>query len=113
MTPQSAKSKGRTLQQWACAKISELINLPWGHDCPIESRGMGQNGVDVRLDDKAIKLFPFSVECKNCERWNVPEWIEQAKTNQKHNTDWLLIAKKNHVQPVVIIDAEAFFRLLR
>ena len=112
MTPQSAKSKGRTLQQWACAKISELIKLPWGHDSPIESRGMGQNGVDVRLDDKAIKLFPFSVECKNCEAWSLPAWIKQAKANQKDGTDWLLIVKKNHTQPIVVMDAEAFFRLL-
>ena len=44
MKPQSAKAKGRTLQQWICKKISEFTGFPCGKDCPIESRPMGQSG---------------------------------------------------------------------
>jgi len=112
MKPQSAKSKGRALQKWVCAKIAELVGLEWGRDKPIESRPMGQQGVDVRLDSEALERFPFSVECKFHERWAIKEWIEQAKANCKEGTDWLLVCKQSRKPPIVVMDAEAFFGIL-
>ncbi len=109
----SAKAKGRSLQQWACKQISELIDLPWGKDEMIASREASQSGTDVRLVGKAKELFPFSVECKYQETWGVPAWIKQAKDNQEKGTDWLLIARKNRMSPIVIMDAERFFKLLK
>ena len=109
---QSAKAKGRRLQQLVCQKISELTGLAWGPDEPISSRGMGQSGVDVRLDKEALREFPFSVECKAQESWSVPAWIEQAQDNVMPDTDWLLVAKRSHKDPVVIMHLDAFFRLL-
>lgn len=112
----SAKAKGRNLQKWVCEQISLLTGIPWSsngkEDCPISSRPMGQSGTDVRLESHVKKLFPFSVECKWCESWSVPAWIEQAKTNQEKGTNWLLICKRSRNNPVVIMDAEAFFELL-
>ncbi len=112
ITPQSAKAKGRQLQQWVCQKISEITGYKWGQDKPIESRGMGQSGCDVRLESEVEQLFPFSVECKWQEAWSVPAWIEQAKSNTKPNTSWLLVCKRNRMKPVVILDAEDFFELI-
>jgi hypothetical protein len=108
----SAKAKGRELQKWVCQKISDLTSFPWGKDQPIESRPMGQSGVDVRLEKSVLKLFPFSVESKRWENWSVPSWIEQARKNQLSNTDWLVIMRKSHKPPVIVMDGEAFFRLL-
>lgn len=108
----SAKGKGKRLQNWTCEQISELIGLPWGKDQMIASREASQTGTDVRLVGKAQVMFPFSVECKNQEAWRVPQWIEQAKDNQKEGTDWLLVMKKNYHEPVVVMDAEQFFDLL-
>lgn len=113
---QSAKSKGRRLQQWVCQRISDLTGFEWGSsgdDKPIESRPMGQSGCDVRMESHVQKLFPFSVECKWQESWSVMAWIEQAKKNQKDKTDWLLVIKRKHNDPVVVMDAENFFVLLR
>lgn len=112
-TAASRKAKGRRLQQWVCEAISKLTGIPWGPDCEIASREMGQNGVDVRLIGRAKELFPYSVECKNTEAWSVPAWIEQARKNTMDGTDWLIVAGRNHFKPVVIIDAEVFFNLLR
>lgn len=112
ITPSSAKAKGRTLQQWACKQISDLIKLPWGHDQPIESRPMGQAGVDVRLDREALDLFPWSVECKWQESWAVPAWIEQARKNLIKNTNWLLVIKRSRNKPVVVLEATVFFEIL-
>jgi hypothetical protein len=113
ITNASAKAKGRSLQNWACQKISELLGIPWGKDELIASREMGQSGTDVRLVGEAKERFPFSVECKCQETWAIPAWIKQAKGNQVKGTDWLLIVKKNRMTPIVIMDAERFFELLK
>jgi len=73
---------------------------------------MGQPGVDIRLDKEAIKKFPFSVECKRQESWGIHKWIKQAKNNKRPDTNWLLICKRNHENPIVLMDAEIFFKLL-
>lgn len=109
----SAKAKGRNLQQWVCQKISDLLGIEWGKDELIASREMGQAGTDVRLLGEAQERFPFSVECKWQESWSVLAWIKQAQENQKAGTDWLLVLKKNRVKPVVVMDGERFFELLR
>lgn len=107
----SRKAKGRRFQQWICKKISDTIHIDWGKDKDIESREMGQSGTDVKLYGDAAYMFPFSIESKNAERWSIPTWIKQAKANRKKNTNWLLFCKSNHVDPIVIIDAEEFFKL--
>jgi hypothetical protein len=113
ITHAAAKDKGRRLQKWACRKISELTGIPWGKDCRIESRPMGQSGTDVRMDAGVLRLFPFSVECKAQESWSIHQWIEQARNNKQEKTDWLLIAKRNRKKPVVVMDGDAFFKLLK
>ncbi len=108
----SAKAKGRELQKWTAQKISELLGLPWGKDELIASREGAQSGTDVRLVGEAKMLFPWSVECKHQETWSLPAWIQQAKDNQEPGTDWLLVARKNRMKPIVVMDAERFFALL-
>lgn len=107
----SRKAKGRRLQNWVSEKISKLLDIPCGRDELIAPREMGQTGTDVRLIGEALKGFPFSVECKYQETWALPSWIKQAQENQKKNTDWLLVCKKNREKPVVVIDAEVFFKI--
>jgi hypothetical protein len=123
MKTSSCKAKMRKLQYYFCSLISEATGLPWGKDCPIESRPSGQNGTDVRLDDKALKLFPFSVECKNQETWSLPAYIKQSQTNQVEGTDWLLVLSKNEAgmkamgledpkDPIVVLPAKTFFKVI-
>jgi len=110
------KAKGRKLQQWVCQQISDLTGYEWGSsgdDCTIESRPMGQKGVDVRLESQVQEQFLFSVECKSQETWSISTWIKQAKENQSVGTDWLLICKKKRENPIVIMDGDAFFKLLK
>jgi hypothetical protein len=78
---QAAKSKGRNLQKLVAKKISELLNEPFGPDADIASRPMGQSGTDIRLSPRVRKLFPYSVECKCHERFNVVETLKQAMEN--------------------------------
>ena len=78
----SAKAKGRRLQQWTAKQISDLSGIPCGKDEEICSREMGQSGTDVRLSKNVKKLFPYSIETKCQERFNVVSAIEQAKSNK-------------------------------
>jgi hypothetical protein len=109
----SRKAKARTAQNWVAQKISELIELAWGKDECIAPREMGQSGVDVRLVADAKDRFPWSIEVKNQETWNLPSAIQQAKENQMNGTDWLVVMKKNRYDYIAVLDAEVFFDLLR
>jgi hypothetical protein len=115
MKPSSAKQKGRRLQQWVAQQVSILLGIPWGPDEEIASWEMGQPGSDIRLVGKARALFPFSyIECKNQERWDTTEWISKLQDNVGGSNRWLLFTKKNcFKKPIVVLDAETFFALLR
>lgn len=117
----SARNKGvgRKFQQEVAQMISNLIGLPWGKDEMIASREASQSGSDIRLVGEAARLFPFSVECKDRQSWNIPVFISQAKANaQKEKRDWLLFLKRTNrkaekrVEPVVVLSADLFFAML-
>jgi hypothetical protein len=118
-TLRSAKGIARNLQQWACAKIGQLTSMEWGKDCEIDSREMGQSGPDVKLSKLVRELFALTVECKSGDNWNIAQAIKQAKTNLYENTNWLVILERPHIQqekripPIVVIDGELFFKILR
>jgi hypothetical protein len=111
MKTSSAKAKGRRFQQHVAKKIAEKYNLEYGVDKDVQSRGMGQQGIDIALSKTAIKVFPFSCECKNTERLNLWDSIKQAKDNKQEDTEWVLFVKANRKDPIVIMDMETFFEL--
>ncbi len=113
MKTSSAKAKGRKLQMWVADKIGWMLNKKVGPDNEIASREMGQKGTDIRLVGEAKDLFPFAVECKNCEKWTLMQWIEQAKENSAEDFDWMVIANKNYSNPVLFMDAKTFFEYWR
>ena len=112
MRPQSSKAKGRRLQQWVASRVADATGFEYGKDCPIESRPMGQSGPDVRLSADVRAVFPFSVECKNQERVSLWEWVAQARKNRYADTSWLLVISKNRESPIVVLDADEFFRVV-
>jgi hypothetical protein len=109
----SRKGKARELQKWVAEQISILSGIPWGKDTEIVSREMGQQGTDIRLSERVLRLFPFSVEAKNCENWSVGAFIQQAKKNCLNGTTWLLVLSKNNHEEVVVLDGLIFFKLLK
>jgi hypothetical protein len=111
----SRKAKGRSLQQWVCKAISRMIGIPYDQqddNCEIHSREMGQSGVDIVLRGEARKLFKFDIECKNTEKLNLYNTIEQAKANNLlEERKWLVVHKKNRTDPIVIMDWNVFEEL--
>ena len=107
----SRKAKARSLQNLIAKKIAEITGRPFGKDMEIQGREMGQSGEDVKLYGKALELFPFSIEAKNSEKWDVHSAIKQAKSNTKDGLDWLCVFKRNREDPVVMMCMSTFFRI--
>ena len=75
---------------------------------------MGESGVDIKLSPKARKLIPYSIECKNKETFKgIYDILKQSKHNSKLNLEPIAVIKMNKVEPLVIVDAKVFFKLVR
>jgi hypothetical protein len=72
---------------------------------------MGAGGEDVLLSAAARKLVPFQIECKNKEKQAVYTMYKQASEHGSHEP--LLIVKENYADPLVVVDAQLFFKILR
>jgi hypothetical protein len=107
MKTQSAKAKGRRLQQWMRDTLIEELNI---HPEDIESRSMGAGGEDLIMARAAREAFGYSIECKNVEKLNVWDAYDQAKVNSK-DYEPIVVMKKNGKKPLVVIDAEYFVRM--
>lgn len=107
MKTQSAKAKGRRLQQWVRTKLIEMLDV---HPEDIESRSMGAGGEDLIMARAARLKFPHSIECKNVEKLNVWDAYEQSVLNSGEYEP-LLIMKKNGKKPLAVVDAEYLIRL--
>ena len=110
MKPQSAKAKGRKLQQWVRDIILESFPSLEADD--VRSTSMGAGGEDVQLSPAARRLMPYSIECKSVEKLNVWAAYEQAEANSGEHEP-LLVMKKNRKEPLVVLDAKAFINLIK
>lgn len=108
MKPRSAKAKGRKLQQWVRDLICEHFSLSKED---VRSTIMGDSGEDVQLSSAARLLVPFQIECKNKAHVSVYSWYEQARSHGPHEP--LLIIKEDNAEPLVVVDAVTFFKLLK
>ena len=107
MKPQSAKAKGRRLQQQFRELLIEELGI---HPEDIESRSMGAGGEDLIMARAARENFPYSIECKNVEKLNVWEAYKQAEENSK-DYEPVVVMKKNNHKTLVVIDAEHFVKI--
>lgn len=107
MRVQSAKAKGRRLQQWVRDKLIEMLDV---HPEDIESRSMGAGGEDLIMARAARLKFPHSIECKNVEKLNIWDAYEQATANCG-DYEPLVVIKKNGKKPLIVVDAEYFISL--
>ena len=107
MKPQSAKAKGRRLQQQFRELLIEELGI---HPEDIESRSMGAGGEDLIMARAAREKFPYSIECKNVEKLNVWEAYEQAEENSK-DYEPVVVMKKNNHKTLVVLDAEFFVKI--
>jgi hypothetical protein len=73
---------------------------------------MGSQGVDVRLSEAALRVFPYAVEAKSRASIAVYGYIEQARSNARGRVP-LAVIKQNHSEPLVIVSLEHFMKLVK
>ena len=109
MRTSSAKAKGRRLQDWMKEKLITMLGLHLDTDL-IKTAMMGESGADVRLISSVQHKFPFSIECKNQEKYKgVYSALDQAATHS--SMEPLLVIKMNHRKPIIVLDAEYFLEV--
>ena len=111
MKTSSRKSKGRRLQN----KIRDLLLEHYSDKLEkddIRCAIMGESGEDLKLSPAARKLIPYSFECKNQEKLNIWDSLEQA---EKNSGDYgpVLIFKRNRSKIYVVLEMPDFLELLK
>ena len=109
MKTRSAKNKGKRLQNDVRDLILETFTELEPDD--VRSTTMGDSGEDILLSPAARKLFPFATECKNQERLNIWESLEQAESNAGEHIP-LVVFKRNRSKTYISMEINDLMRLL-
>ena len=109
MKTRSAKAKGRRLQN----KIRDLLLEEFKELEPDDIRTaiMGETGEDIKLSPAARRKIPFSFECKNQEKINIWESLNQAEESSGDYPP-VLIFKRNRSKTYVTLELEDFLKLI-
>tara|TARA_Y100001951_G_C11121581_1_gene173093 strand:+ start:227 stop:559 length:333 start_codon:yes stop_codon:yes gene_type:complete len=110
MKTRSAKSKGRRLQN----KVKEILLETFTELEPDDVRTaiMGETGEDIKLSPAARRQIPFSFECKNQEKINIWESLNQAEENSGDSTP-VLIFKRNRSKTYAVLEIKDFINLIK
>ena len=105
----SAKDKGRRLQN----KIRDILLEEFKELEPDDIRTaiMGETGEDIKLSPAARRKIPYSFECKNQEKINIWESLNQAEENSGDYPP-VLIFKRNRSKTYVTLELEDFLKLI-
>lgn len=109
MKTRSAKNKGKRLQN----KVKELLleSFKQLEEDDVRSAIMGETGEDIKLSPAARKLIPYSFECKNQEKINIWDSLNQAEENSGDYSP-VLIFKRNRSKTYAVINIEKFIELI-
>ena len=88
------------------------IYTPQLHEDDIKSQTMGMTGEDIVLSPAARELIPFSFECKNVERLQMWQAIDQCETNKHEHSSTAVVFKKNGKEPFIAIPFRVFCDML-
>ena len=108
----SSKAKGRRLQNYVRDLLREVYCNSLQED-DIKGQTMGMTGEDIVLSPAARERIPYSFECKNVERLQMWQAIEQCENNKPGNTAPAVVFKKNGKEPYVAIPFTVFCDMLQ
>ena len=111
MKTSSAKAKGRKLQDFVRDIFRDIFRHVLEKD-DITSRIMGCSGTDINFTPHASKLIPFSVECKNVERFSINSSLKQCESNSPEGRVPLLVFSKNRDDIYVALKFNDFIKLV-
>ena len=90
-----------------------LAAFPQLHSDDVRSTSMGVSGEDILLSKAARNVFPYSVECKSLAKVAAYKHLDQSVKNCPEGSEPLVVIKADRCSPIVIIDAEYFFSIIR
>ena len=103
--------KGRKLQNLVREKILKTFR-PNLKKSDVQVAGIGVNGADIRLSKNGTRLCPFQFETKSQNRMKtIYKWKKQSEKNT--NLDGVLVMRSNGKKPLVVIDMDLFFDLIK
>lgn len=113
MKTKSAKAKGRR----ACAEVKELLlaHAPELSEQDIFIPATSQPGEDIRLSEKAVKIFPFLFEVKNQESIQIWQAYKQALSQKEKSSIEkapIVFFKRNRSDILVCLSAKDFLKLI-
>ncbi len=109
MNTATRKAKGKRLQKYVCNLILKYHSELKDND--VKSIRMGRKGEDIQLSEKAKRSVPYSIECKNQEKMKYLWDAYEQAINNSDDSEPLVVLKINQKKPLVLIDAEHFFKL--
>lgn len=78
----------------------------------VVSRSMGAAGEDLMMSPKAMEVFPFVIECKNCESLNVRKVFDEHYSKYDKRVGLkMLVHSKNHSEPLVTLRWKDFIEV--
>lgn len=102
-TTQTRKAKGSRLEKLVAKRINEVL----GKDYGIKAQRMPLSGAIDGLKSDIFVNLPVAFECKNQEKWTIPEWWDQATSQAGLGKMPCLIVSRNYCQePLAIIRFE-------
>ena len=102
--------KGRKLSNLVREKILKTFRHLRKSD--VQVAGTGANGPDLLLSRTAKRLCPYQFEQKAQERMKtIYSWHKQSEKNT--NLDGVLVMRMNGKNPLVVIDMDLFFDLIK
>lgn len=110
MRTSSAKAKGRRLQDWVKSQLVRLLELPEDTDL-VRTAVMGESGADVQLMSVIQDSFPYSIECKNQEKFKSLYTIMNQAEGHVTHLQPIAFLKMNRQKPLVVLDAEHFLEV--
>ena len=115
MNPKSVKAKGRRLQNYVRDKLREIYIKNWSkmpklREDDIKSQTMGMSGEDIVLSPAARDIIPYSFECKNKERLNVWQSIEQCEDNCNGSIP-VVVFKRNQSKVYAIMEFDEWLTI--
>ena len=109
MKTSSKKSKGRRLQNYVRDNL--LSSFPSLEEDDVKVAIMGESGEDIKLSPAARRKIPYSFECKNTERLQIWQAIEQAEGNANDRVP-VVVFKRNRSKTYLTIELENFIKLI-
>ena len=109
MKTRSAKNKGKRLQN----NVRDLILEKFTQLEPDDVRLaiMGESGEDIKLSPAARRQIPYSFECKNQEKINIWESLNQAEENSGDYPP-VLIFKRNRSKTYAVLEIDDFIDII-